>query len=453
MTVPVIIPAFDPQDPPSRNADASPFHPVNSDLLPAPWRSIEIRHRFTYIKDLYRRSRTFSRHADQLRWKANRMGTSHRVSPDQVISTFYDAALDPALWQSGLTQFASLMDSQGSLLMLADPGRAGAEIAFNVGYSEEVVSAYNDYYNTLDPLVGVVPYSQVGCWTADADGKAWPENESSAREYHNDLLRKYDIGGILASLAVREERLVATISVQRFGLQNSYRDDDHLAAREVMPHLQRAIKLHFRMQELQIPAAIGQAALDYVTAPMLVVDGSCNLQFANRAAERLLSRQCGIVVRFGKLSTRSRALEVQQAIALAASATASRGSAHRLDSGSDAAVMHLLVLPMPLRLAASHFNERPMALIVVHETGISCAGVESSLRNLYGLTPMEARIACMLADGLSTQEIADEQSISMSTLRTHLKSVFSKTGLRRQAALTQMIATLASIGSSSSENH
>ncbi|MEC4720100.1 LuxR C-terminal-related transcriptional regulator [Noviherbaspirillum sp. CPCC 100848] len=375
------------------------------------------------------------------------MGTSERVSPDQVISTFYDAALDPSLWQSGLTRFASLMDSQGSILMLADPGRAGAEIAFNVGYSEEVVSAYNDYYNTLDPLVGVVPYSQVGCWTADANGKAWPD-QKNAREYHNDLLRKHDIGGILASLAVREDRLVATISVQRFGLGNSYRDDDHLAAREVMPHLQRAIRLHFRMQELQIPARIAQAALDHVAAPMLAVDGACNLLFANRAAERLLSRQCGIVVRFGKVSTCSRALEVQQAIAQAASTTASRGSAYSLDSGSDDA-MHLLVLPMPLRLAAAHFNERPMALIVVHETGRSCAGVESSLRDLYGLTPMEARIGCMLADGLSTQEIADEQSISMSTLRTHLKSVFSKTGLRRQAALTQMIATLASIGSSS----
>lgn len=339
------------------------------------------------------------------------------------------------------------MDSQGSILMLADPSRAGAEIAFNVGYSEEVVSAYNEYYNTLDPLVGVVPYSEVGCWTADANGKAWPD-QNNAREYHNDLLRKHDIGGILASLVVREDRLVATISVQRFGLQNSYRDDDHLAAREVIPHLQRAIKLYFRMQELQIPAGIAQAALDHVTAPMLVVDGSCNLRFANRAAERLLSRQCGVVVRFGRFSTRSRALEVQQAIAQAASATASRGSAHSLDSGSNAA-MHLLVLPMPLKLAASHFNERPMALIVIHETCRSYTSVESSLRSLYHLTAMEARIACMLADGLSTQEIADEQSISILTLRTHLKSVFSKTGLRRQAALTQMITTLASIHSSS----
>ncbi len=51
----------------------------------------------------------------------------------------------------------------------------------------------------------------------------------------------------------------------------------------------------------------------------------------------------------------------------------------------------------------------------------------------------EAAIAAALASGRSIDEFAASQRISLNTARTHLKSIFAKTGTRRQAQLVALL--------------
>lgn len=57
------------------------------------------------------------------------------------------------------------------------------------------------------------------------------------------------------------------------------------------------------------------------------------------------------------------------------------------------------------------------------------------LIDYYALTPSEARLTQKLAGGQTLETYAIEQGISLSTVKTHLKSVFAKTGVKRQAEL------------------
>jgi DNA-binding CsgD family transcriptional regulator len=61
------------------------------------------------------------------------------------------------------------------------------------------------------------------------------------------------------------------------------------------------------------------------------------------------------------------------------------------------------------------------------------------LRQLYGLTRMEASVAVSALRGEGLQAIADELGISPTTARTHLQHVFEKTGTCRQAELVRLI--------------
>jgi DNA-binding CsgD family transcriptional regulator len=63
------------------------------------------------------------------------------------------------------------------------------------------------------------------------------------------------------------------------------------------------------------------------------------------------------------------------------------------------------------------------------------------LIQLFGLTRVEARLAARLANGQSVEEIANEFSVSLNTARTHLKSIFNKTGVRRQSELVALLLT------------
>ena len=60
----------------------------------------------------------------------------------------------------------------------------------------------------------------------------------------------------------------------------------------------------------------------------------------------------------------------------------------------------------------------------------------------FGLTPAETRIALAIAEGQDVSDIATNQSVSIATVRTHLKALFAKTGTSRQSALAALMAGL-----------
>jgi DNA-binding CsgD family transcriptional regulator len=67
-------------------------------------------------------------------------------------------------------------------------------------------------------------------------------------------------------------------------------------------------------------------------------------------------------------------------------------------------------------------------------------GADGRLLDPYSLTPAEARLATHIGDGGSVADYAVQQKVSEGTVRTHLKAVFAKTGVHRQADLVRLLA-------------
>jgi len=63
-----------------------------------------------------------------------------------------------------------------------------------------------------------------------------------------------------------------------------------------------------------------------------------------------------------------------------------------------------------------------------------------SVRVLFDLTPAEARMAVALTAEKTIEEAADEFGISVNTARTQVKSILSKTGVRRQTELVRLLS-------------
>ena len=68
------------------------------------------------------------------------------------------------------------------------------------------------------------------------------------------------------------------------------------------------------------------------------------------------------------------------------------------------------------------------------------------LRDWYGLTPAEARLAVLLASGLSVGEIVERLGVGANTVRTHLKSIFGKTETSRQGELIRLLLSNPALG-------
>ena len=70
----------------------------------------------------------------------------------------------------------------------------------------------------------------------------------------------------------------------------------------------------------------------------------------------------------------------------------------------------------------------------------------AQLSQQLGLTPAEARVAMVLAEGRTYQEVAETLGISEETVRSHVKAIYPKTRTQTKVALTRLILSLAKAG-------
>ena len=80
-------------------------------------------------------------------------------------------------------------------------------------------------------------------------------------------------------------------------------------------------------------------------------------------------------------------------------------------------------------------------LVVVHQFSLSVAAL-NALKGLYDLTPTETQICKQIAEAKTLREAAAIRNVKVSTVRSHLKSVFSKTGVKSQTELIRILTQI-----------
>lgn len=76
---------------------------------------------------------------------------------------------------------------------------------------------------------------------------------------------------------------------------------------------------------------------------------------------------------------------------------------------------------------------------------------EGLLMDVFGLSQAEARLAQHIARGASLEEIAGNARLKISTMRSQLGAVFTKTGTKRQTRLVALLSRLARLGTQGGE--
>lgn len=102
----------------------------------------------------------------------------------------------------------------------------------------------------------------------------------------------------------------------------------------------------------------------------------------------------------------------------------------------------LVVQLIPVRRSARDIFNKSCALMVVTAVGSGGPPDVRVICGLFDLTRAEAAVAQMLTKGLSVAQVSANLRISQETVRTHIKSLFRKTGVNRQAQLVRLLAGL-----------
>jgi len=193
------------------------------------------------------------------------------------------------------------------------------------------------------------------------------------------------------------------------------------------------------MSQGSVFSPLGRFILDRLDRGVVLLDARGCIVDANSHALHVIRNCSGISVRAGRLSFADRELDQQLRDGLA-----SHGSSRR----SERAVLAARVrcrgsepYCVVIRALAPETHERKVSFLALLYAPNGLQGISIEvLRQVYGLTPAQASVARSLFAGHSVEETARALDLSLNTVRTHLKQIFTKCGVNSQAELLHLLA-------------
>jgi DNA-binding CsgD family transcriptional regulator len=351
---------------------------------------------------------------------------------------FQEAALDPALW---LTVLQELADATGS---------ARAEL---VGFGSEL-TGFNWVTSADDRMF--VDFRSAGAGSPDANFRVAADigtptmkivaedaydvaRRSVARQDYIDFCDDYRMPFGCQACLVRSDGALVGLSVLRARSEGRTGKEEQQVFAEAAAAAQAAVRLQRAIERKGFHLLSG--TFEAIGLPCLLLDGLGIVRQITQEAERLIAGHPRLTLEDGRLSSPEREFRRRIDRALIAVLGPAR-QAHERVPGYGEGPVPPLVIDL-FRLPDQDWTMRfaPRAILVLRDRRIS-GDAEARLLAAFGLTPAETQVALALAAGQCREAIAAARSVSMETLRAQVKSLYQKTGCRRETELALMVKAL-----------
>ena len=213
----------------------------------------------------------------------------------------------------------------------------------------------------------------------------------------------------------------------------------------LLPHIQQFVRVR---QVLAGAGALGASLADLLATTglgIIQVDGRGRIAAANDRALALLRTGEGLVDTGGVLGAAVPADDavLQGLLTRALPPFGGQGAGGSMTVRRAADPLPLVVHLLPIGRPETAVCTWPVAAVVVvdptRRPRLDPALVAAGL----GLTPMESRVAVLLTEGKSLREVAAATGRKETTIRWHLRQIFAKRGIARQAELVRLVLSLA----------
>jgi DNA-binding CsgD family transcriptional regulator/PAS domain-containing protein len=364
--------------------------------------------------------------------------------PLDLVGGIYEAALEPQRWHGVLEQLEGYLSASSSMMLLQDVEAKDASFVSSRGLGPKLMQAYCDYYFYLDPNIAFRKDKPEG--TVTASHLIVPEPEWAESEYYRDFMRHFDAYYTAGAVVMRDPRRIGTFGVQRPRRGGPFGEGELARLRGVLPHLRRAFQISRQLAAGEVERQAMLALLERLPTGVLLLDEHRRVVFLNRRAESILAAGDGLTMTAQGLQVTAPGLQpalerlIQEAVETGAGRGSGSGGALALPAGAGHDSYQVLVAPLRTnRVRMDVGRERICAALFVQLRNAQPALSMEVLRDLFGLTPAEARVAVALVHGRKPEEIAAASDTSRFTVRAQLSSIYEKLGVHRQAEVVQRV--------------
>lgn len=361
------------------------------------------------------------------------------------VGELYEASWRPEHWPEVLRLLcAEVVPARSAAILVDDRQNGRRQVLGHHGLPRGAVLAYNLGLARHDPVFRMQEQQPVGVARQVADHRAMRECNPL---YYRLVMKPANLGFVAALTIYRDDEWHVGLGVHRGFDDEPFSSFDESTIAELFPHLRRAVRIHREFQLLRTRDNQLVAALSRLTLGVIVLSPTGQILHRNEMADLLLESHPAVgMTPDGKLKVWSRE-EQSQLDSLIESLAAA--DPRDVETRAQALGFHHPDRELPLTIMAAPLDEAPDGLDMEDHRGcvaLYLSDPESptfvqaeALQKVYGMSPAEAAVAIGLANGLTLSEIARSNGVSQETVRSQLKSVFSRMGVKRQQDVIRVI--------------
>ena len=353
-----------------------------------------------------------------------------------LLGAIYDTAQDTDRWAPCLEQLRR--EFGGNYASLIVRQAAGTDLGYIISASGEVrvLSSHN-------PMIAISPFSCLRPEKVVTISDLLSPDAWQASQYYRDWCEPHGVFHVMAvdieipNVGVYGFRLTRAIDAPAFSAA------DRTLCEYLIPHFRRALALNAAVSHERQVDSMYRHAMGQLMVAVFVLDENGVILENNTMASAIVALGDGISISSQKLSASYQADNrklyqmIQKVLSQREPGKTAMVEAMSLSRPSGRAAWGVVA-------QAIHSTEwtegkrRPSVVVFMRDAESKSEPPARLAQQLFQLTPAETALAIQLANGLSLDEASELLGIRRNTARAHLRSIFSKTGVRRQTELVRI---------------
>lgn len=361
-----------------------------------------------------------------------------------LIDMIYDAVPDASRWKLFLEAFVHATRSKrGTLALCGSEPAIWRTISWH-GWQDDEIRLHSERYAAIDPFGRHDMHEGEIRLSTDLCPREVLLQTAAYREFYGPRGVDWGFGGVI----LRTEAGASAIIAMRGNDGGPYGEMEISILRPLMPHLRRAALLHGECTAMRAQLATFTGHLDKSPHPFLLTDREARVLYANAAARQAGIRKDGLAIEEGRLRLWAEKAHLAFLDAIRQITRGQGAPVHSIPAPrpSQKAPYRLFLMSIPDFGALPLGTSQPAAAVLIMDSEWALEPDPATLRDLFSLTPAEARVTGHLVAGRSVQEIACATGVSIETVRSQVRSILSKTGTGRQGELISLVLRMTPFG-------
>jgi DNA-binding CsgD family transcriptional regulator len=365
------------------------------------------------------------------------------IQSHPLCEAIYEGVLETPPWHSLLRLLEDYISTKSASIVIRRPSEDGPGSTITLYENRDALVNFQTSSYKDSPFAEL-PEGKVFCLSDRVT-----QRELNKLDHYKNFMKVYGVTDIMGFDVCDDEsdsHIRLRLRVVRLGEEAKFTGVEKQRLASIIPLMKKSLTIYSRMEIRGVSQEIYQELLASMDIASFILGSNFEVMAKNYLAEQVIKNKDGLFLENKKLrclnSTEQK--KFTEACKGVLDARSMDDSAFVLENFTFSRSEPGANWSALVRLVDSHnfmgADTSPELLLLLRDSSRRQVPTPALLRDVFGLTPAEAKLTLKLLDGLSLTAAAEEIGVSRNTARTQLSSVFSKTNLNSQAQLVKLVS-------------